>query len=165
MFFNWRHITSKGKPLGISYGKADNVLGETLKDVDSPVSTPKDVGNTTQESSPKDTSSSSSSSEWAGDKIPKEQLEKLQKRFKLTDEQMKQVMQKSKQEYQGEGNIDPGAFHRQLNLLVYVIIISVLVYVINRDYKDFISFWFARYFPVEARTLGMFVPEPRSKTA
>lgn len=107
------------------------------------------------------TKSETIASEWAGDKIPKEERDKLQKKFKLTDEQMVQVMNKSREQFRGQADVeDATSFHRQLNLVIYVLIICVLVYVVNRDYKNYISFWFARYFPKEARTLGLFVPEP-----
>ena len=74
---------------------------------------------------------------------------------------MRQVMDKSRRQFRGQPDIEENAnsFHAQLNLVVYVVIIAALVYVVNRDYNDFISFWFAYYFPEEARTLGLFVPE------
>jgi hypothetical protein len=161
-----------GKPLGIPYGQfASYSTEEHAKDVADPL--PKEelealATNTTRapnnNHSSSTTKSNNTTTEWAGDNIRKEQLNKLQKKFKLSDDQMKQVMSKSKRDHQS-GGIMPRhhdqehTFHRDLNRLVYVVIIAVLVHVVNRDYKDFLSFWFARYFPVEAGTLGLFVPK------
>jgi hypothetical protein len=164
-----------GEPLGIPYGKFASNSEENKKEVD-PNELPKEelkalATNTTRATKTSNTASatkSNNTTEWAGDKIPKEHLGKLQKKFKLTDDQMMQVMEKSKREHQTGIVLPPShqdTFHRDLNMLVYVVIISVLVYVVNRDYKDFLSFWFARYFPVEAGTLGLFVPVPKSNTA
>lgn len=143
-----------GKPLGIPYGK---MMGEDK---------PKDAATVEEQVAEKGdvpNKSETSPSEWAGDKIPKEERDKLQKKFKLTDEQMVEVMNKSRQQFRGQADVeDATSFHRQLNSVIYVLIICVLVYVVNRDYKNYISFWFARYFPKEARTLGLFVPEPSS---
>jgi hypothetical protein len=97
----------------------------------------------------------SSVSAWAGDRIPKKDLEKLQKKFHLTDDQMTQVMERSRGEFRGQPVMnDARAFHDQLNMIVYILILAVLRFVINRDYDNFVSFWFARYFPTEARAFG-----------
>jgi hypothetical protein len=50
------------------------------------------------------------------------------------------------------------AFYNHLNRMVYFLIVSSLIYVINRDYNNYVSFWFAHFFPSEARTLGIYVP-------
>jgi hypothetical protein len=122
-------------------------------------------GDTFQEESKKaDTAAGSKASAWAGDKIPQKDLDRLQKKFKLTNDQMKHVMERSRGEYHFQPVMnDARAFHDQINMIVYAVILAVLVYVINRDYNQFVSFWFARYFPTEARTLGMFVPEPQNR--
>jgi hypothetical protein len=122
------------------------------------------VGETVSKNAKFPASSSDGSCDWPGDRIPKQDLVRLQKKFKLTDEQMNKAMERSKLEFRGQHIKDPRDFHNQLNRIVYVIIFAVLIYVVNRDYDDIISFWFALYFPVEAKTLGMFVPEPKSKT-
>lgn len=158
-------IDEKGKPLGIPYGKVirDDIQAR-------PVNVNDDSVHHVCETDSKNARSPSSTSgggsfEWPGDRIPKKDLERLQKKFKLTNEQMNLAMERSRLEFRGQPINDPRDFHNYLNRIVYVIIIAVLIYVVNRDYNDIISFWFALYFPMEANTLGMFVPEPKDKTS
>ena len=122
------------------------------------------IHETNEKNDANDHAPASSVSAWAGDRIPKKDLEKLQKTFHLSDDQMKQVMERSRGEFRGQPVMnDARAFHDQLNMIVYILILAALCYVINRDYNNFVSFWFARYFPTEARALGIFVPEPQSR--
>jgi hypothetical protein len=99
--------------------------------------------------------------------IPQKDLERLQKKFKLTNEQMKKAMEQSRLRDFAERRLSRSArgtfTTTSIAFLSHcVIIIAVLIYVVNRDYDDIISFWFALYFPMEANALGMFVPEPKS---
>lgn len=40
--------------------------------------------------------------------------------------------------------------HQQLNFIIYVIIITVVLVILDRDYNGGIQFWLAHYFPREA---------------
>ena len=53
--------------------------------------------------------------------------------------------------------------YKMLNRFVYIIAFAVLFHVLNRDYNNYASWTFARYFPKEAGTLGMFVPRAIEK--
>jgi hypothetical protein len=93
---------------------------------------------------------------WDGDQIPPDQLEVIRKRFRLTEAQMEQVLQNAKKEADG-GSIIANDWtpHQKLNAMVYIIIIALLVFVLNRDYGNIVTFWFVRWFPKEATTLGI----------
>jgi hypothetical protein len=43
--------------------------------------------------------------------------------------------------------------HQQLNCIIYVIIISVILVILDREYNGGIRFWLAQYFPREAALL------------
>mmetsp|Transcript_31692 Transcript_31692/g.72804 ORF Transcript_31692/g.72804 Transcript_31692/m.72804 type:complete len:109 (+) Transcript_31692:122-448(+) len=99
------------------------------------------------------------------DPIPSEKLEQIRQRFDLSSEQMKVVMERSRKQLEQQKEVgdylnDATSFYRLLNRLVYVIAFGALVFVLNRDYNHFASFWFGYWFPREARTLGLSVPEP-----
>mmetsp|Transcript_2416 Transcript_2416/g.3446 ORF Transcript_2416/g.3446 Transcript_2416/m.3446 type:complete len:97 (-) Transcript_2416:66-356(-) len=92
----------------------------------------------------------------------------LGKQFGLSPQQVKNIMEKSRHHDNNNNNNnnnyqDAHTFHRILNRLVYIISFSALIYVLNRDYNNFASFWFAYYFPKEATTLGMFVPQSKGR--
>ena len=104
------------------------------------------------------TRATDTSSTWAGDSIPQEHLEQLRKRFSLTREQMKRVMDVSRrQAMTGRLDDDPSFWtpHQQLNALVYTILFFLFVYFVNRDYGNLATIWFAQNFPNEAATLGI----------
>jgi hypothetical protein len=94
---------------------------------------------------------------WAGDKIPKEELQRIRIKYNLTPQQMKQVIDKSRRQH--ATGVEERNVWRILNRLVYFISFSLMLYIFNRDYGAHSAFWFAYYFPKEARTLGIFVPE------
>lgn len=98
--------------------------------------------------------------EWAGNNIPQEALYEVRKQYGLTTEQIKQAIEDARREARTETSA--WNVHRVLNSIVYIIILSFLVYVLNRDYDKFVVFWFGRFFPKEAETLGLFVPERRA---
>mmetsp|Transcript_18718 Transcript_18718/g.52069 ORF Transcript_18718/g.52069 Transcript_18718/m.52069 type:complete len:195 (-) Transcript_18718:1546-2130(-) len=99
---------------------------------------------------------------WAGDDIPPEQLEQIRKKFRLTQEQMSIVMQQSKQQQQLQ-QTSPGLKpqtpswtpHQTMNTSVYCILISTIIYFLNRDYDGIITKLFIQWFPKEAGTLGL----------
>jgi hypothetical protein len=93
---------------------------------------------------------------WAGDVVPSEAIENLRKKFDLTPTQMKTVMETSRKQYLSQ-NYDDDSWtpHQKLNVLVYGIMFSVLVFVVNRDYGNIVSIWFATRFPKEAAVLGI----------
>jgi hypothetical protein len=92
---------------------------------------------------------------WAGDQIPPEELEQVRKKFRLTPEQMKQVVETSRQQAAQQITSSSWTPHQKLNTVVYVIMLSVLVYVLNRDYGNLATIWFVQTFPKEAHTLGL----------
>ncbi|CAJ1960682.1 unnamed protein product [Cylindrotheca closterium] len=95
------------------------------------------------------------SSSWDGDSIPKEELERIRKRFRMTPQQMTRVVALSK----AEGTQDPKYSsltpHQQLNRMVYLVMIMVLIYILNRDYGNVVLVWFVQIFPKEAEILGL----------
>jgi hypothetical protein len=95
--------------------------------------------------------------EWAGDRIPPAELEKIRKRFKLTKEQMKIVMAKSKKNelVATKDATTSWTPHQQLNAVVYTILIGALIYVGNREYGNILTHWFIESFPREAEILGL----------
>eukprot|EP00542_Grammatophora_oceanica_P016114 CAMPEP_0194044720 /NCGR_PEP_ID=MMETSP0009_2-20130614/16141_1 /TAXON_ID=210454 /ORGANISM="Grammatophora oceanica, Strain CCMP 410" /LENGTH=161 /DNA_ID=CAMNT_0038689315 /DNA_START=230 /DNA_END=715 /DNA_ORIENTATION=+ len=95
---------------------------------------------------------------WVGDEIPKEILDRVRKRNGLTEEQMAQVIRNARGQALRQ-TPQPAKAHRQWDAYVYLVCFALLVYFVNRDYNDFASWWFAWWFPKEARTLGLFVPE------
>jgi hypothetical protein len=102
---------------------------------------------------------------WEGDQIPAQDLERLRKKLDLTPEQMKRVMETSRNQAMGGGvrNDDGGGGgswtpHQKLNTLVYLILFGILIHVVNRDYGNLATVWFVRMFPKEAKTLGIFYP-------
>ena len=111
------------------------------------------------------TSSTSStrhdSNEWAGDSIPSEKLDALRSKMGLSEEQMKQVMQRSKEHFlKGGGNENDGgggiaSVFQTLNRLVYLGLFMGIIYIFNRDYDNVVTVWFVHTFPREARTLGI----------
>ena len=103
--------------------------------------------------------SKSNSSEWVGDRIPRQDLERIRKRFKLTPEQMELVMQQSRDQYQSDAremaHQDTWTPHQRLNAMVYTVLIGSLIYVGNRDYGNIVTQWFIQLFPKEAGVLGL----------
>ena len=105
-------------------------------------------------------SSSSPSSGWVGDDIPAEKLEALRVKMGLSQDQMKEVMDVSKQEYLLGVAGTPTCWNaskllKTLNKLVYIGMFIVLIYVLNRDYDNIVTIWFVRNFPREARVFGI----------
>lgn len=95
------------------------------------------------------------------DQLKPEHVEKIRKKFRLTTEQMTNVIQRAQsQNCQFGGgrslsfNSDDWTPHQQLNAMVYCILLSVLAFTIYRDYGDWIVICFARAFPKEASVLG-----------
>lgn len=86
-------------------------------------------------------------STWDGDNIPKDELEKIRKQFRLTHSQMREVIEAS----QNEANIVTP--HQKLNRMVYVCLFTILIYVLNRDYGNIVTKWLILSFPKEARIL------------
>lgn len=134
----------------------DDKTNEATEDTSTAAAAPAD--NNATATTDDNTTATAQKPEWSGDNIPQETLNKVRTKFGLSEEQMKLVMDKSRR---GESIEEGQQFHKTVNRLVYVLAFSVLFYVLNRDYNDYASFWFAHYFPKEAGTLGMFVPEPR----
>mmetsp|Transcript_13714 Transcript_13714/g.39144 ORF Transcript_13714/g.39144 Transcript_13714/m.39144 type:complete len:181 (-) Transcript_13714:1791-2333(-) len=99
--------------------------------------------------------------EWAGEDIPPEQLERIRKRFRLTNEQMEAVLQESRLQLSTDGQKSASASslswtpHQTLNGMTYCIILGVVVYVFNRDYDGIVTKVFLQWFPREAATLGL----------
>lgn len=93
-------------------------------------------------------------SAWDGDNIPEEELERIRKRFRLTHEQMAEVMNVSKE----EATLNQTSYltpHQRMNRTVYLIMILVLIYILNRDYGNLVLIWLVRMFPKEAQVLGL----------
>ncbi len=99
----------------------------------------------------KDSSQEEGKPTWEGDQIPPEELEQIRKKFRLTVEQMKQVVETARQQITSSSWTP----HQKLNTMVYVSMLSVLVYVLNRDYGNLAIIWFVQTFPKEAHTLGL----------
>lgn len=88
-------------------------------------------------------------------------LAKLSEQWGLPVEQVKTVLSRHKNNAETERVDMP--WYRVLNRLVYVVSFALLAYVINRDYDNYVSFWFGYWFPKEAGTLGLHVPEAKGK--
>jgi hypothetical protein len=168
-----------GEPLGIIYGKHE-VLNNALKQQqqgdqspdrdeheatfnsplsgDQPTAVVKlvqnaDDGGTKQQSSQIDNNSQPL------DSIPRSTLEQIQKRYQWNDEQMQRVLETFRQETKQQQQLPPieGAWtpHQKLNFIVYVIMISVMIYVLNQEYGNFFGVLMAQFFPREAKLLGI----------
>jgi len=137
-----------GKPLGISYGADPDIAAETEneskveQDSTSTITKPTYVPQTRA----------------LEDELSPEQLEKIRVKCGLSKEQFKDAIRKSKSPENGSSLLQT-PLYKVFNRLVYVMAFAALFYVLNRDYNNYASWWFARYFPNEARTMGMFVPE------
>lgn len=95
-----------------------------------------------------------------------ELLEKMRQRLGLSQEEWQNAIQASKSPHRGNtnsGSILQTPLYKMFNRFVYVVAFAVLFHVLNRDYNNYASWWFARYFPKEAGTLGMFVPRAIEK--
>lgn len=95
--------------------------------------------------------------------IPKSTLEQIQKRYGWNDEQMLRVLETFRQQtIQGQSTPAPvqGGWspHAKLNFIVYVIMISVMIFVMNQEYGNIFVVLMAKFFPREAKLLGMTVP-------
>ena len=134
-----------GKQWGIQYGTANVPIIEL--ETDKHVS----ATATTESSTP-------SCSDPLEDEISPEQLEKIRIKLGLSKEELKEVIQKSTSPEQVQKSLAT-PLYKIVNRLVYVVAFAVLFYVTDRDYNNFASWWFAKYFPKEAGTIGMFVPE------
>ena len=84
----------------------------------------------------------------------------------LSQDQMKDVVETSKQKYQDthqegrgetleETDMDVPTFFKTLNRLMYMGMVIVLIYVLNRDYDNIVTVWFVKTFPKEAGVFGI----------
>lgn len=107
--------------------------------------------------------------------LPPNQIEKIRKTFRLTHAQMEQVLDVSRRQHNNNNDEGIGGMgssllsssslsswtpHQKMNGLAYLLMLSVLVYVLNRDYGNVVTIWFVQTFPKEARTLGLLHPLP-----
>ena len=96
---------------------------------------------------------------WAGENLSPELLDSTRKKYNLTQEQMVQVMEKSKQDfYNGNAQIEEDGSYsisQSLNMMVYALLSVALIYYINRDYDHAVTKWFVYTFPREADVLGI----------
>ena len=107
--------------------------------------------------------------------LPPNQIEKIRKTFRLTHAQMEEVLDESRRQHNNNNDEGIGAMgssllsssslsswtpHQKMNGLAYLLMLSVLVYVLNRDYGNVVTIWFVQTFPKEARTLGLLHPLP-----
>lgn len=132
-----------GKPLGIQYGTTDEPI--------TPLETDKHVSTTA-------TAESSTKSGHDPAHISPEELEKIRIKLGLTKEELKEVIEKSKSSEELQKSLAT-PLYKIVNRLVYVAAFAVLFFVADREYNNCASWWFAKYFPKEAATMGMFVPE------
>ena len=114
------------------------------------------------------TTATQSSDEWAGDDIPAEKLEALRSKMGLSRDQMKEVVETSKKEYQQtceKGGVDAvdidtsfdttSSFFKSLNRLMYMGMAIAFIHVLNRDYDNIATVWFVKTFPKEAGVFGI----------
>ena len=110
--------------------------------------------------------------------LPPNQIEKIRKTFRLTHAQMEEVLDESRRQHNNNNNNNDEGIggmgssllsssslsswtpHQKMNGLAYLLMLSVLVYVLNRDYGNVVTIWFVQTFPKEARTLGLLHPLP-----
>mmetsp|Transcript_14599 Transcript_14599/g.20824 ORF Transcript_14599/g.20824 Transcript_14599/m.20824 type:complete len:208 (+) Transcript_14599:138-761(+) len=100
-------------------------------------------------------------------KIPKDKLDKVQKLYGLSDNQMNDVMEKSKKEalirdkvlgstnLVEENIIDNTTLSRKMNRIIYPTLLILTIYFINNEYENAATLWFVKTFPKEARTLKL----------
>lgn len=101
--------------------------------------------------------------EWAGDNIPKQQLEEARKKLGVSKEQMDEAIEQARasslNKSKGAGDLDLEndiiSGKTMLNCLVYVCLFSFGVYFLNHEYDNLATIWFIRMFPKEAETLGI----------
>lgn len=98
----------------------------------------------------------SNETSWAGDQLPPELLQRTRKRFNLTQEQMDEVLKQSKTEALSKIDSDNSfSVSQTINATVYLSLVCILIYYVNRDYDNAVTKWFIHNFPREAETLSI----------
>ena len=138
-----------GKPWGIAYGKEDATATDTEEAREA----------TAADQPEKDATPSPARKRTEQDTLDKK-LERVRQAYGLTQDQMNQVVQDGKTQAATGSPANNSSPHCRLNAVVYVVILSVLVIVLNHQYDNYVARWFGRWFPREAATLaGMLVPK------
>lgn len=94
-------------------------------------------------------------------------LEAGRKKYDLTSEEIKQILQKQRTNKDNNNDDDllldmnndiedelDLTITQKFNLFIYGSLFIGCIYVLNRDYDSVVTMWFVRMFPREAKTLG-----------
>merc|ERR1719232_769706 len=95
---------------------------------------------------------------WPGDSLDQSKIIRIQSIFKLSDDQMNDVLKMSKEEAFNKRNNnydDIISLESKVNWVVYIVLFALLIYILNRDYGNIVTWLFIRTFPKEAKLLRL----------
>jgi len=132
---------------------------------------PGNVKNVEQQIIQRDDEQSTVEDEWIGDRLSSHKREKMRKISGLSADQMSEAMKNAKEEWKQQHfkkkskssysnckevhDAETISLAQQVNFFVYFVLLGALLYFMNRDYNGVITKVFSKYFPREAKTLGL----------